>query len=84
MKIKIFVSVLIVAVVGIIFLLKSNDNGGSVMADTQKTNSNNTHETNSSLGLILLSIFENESLKLKPIPYSNIKNGMPITSIAII
>ncbi len=40
MKIRIFVSVLIVAVVGTIFLLKSNDNGGSVMADTQKINSN--------------------------------------------
>lgn len=40
MKIRIFVSVLIVAVVGTIFLLKSNDNGGSVMAYTQKTNSN--------------------------------------------
>ena len=40
MKIRIFVSVLIVAVVGTIFLLKSNDNGGSVMADKQKTNSN--------------------------------------------
>ena len=40
MKIRIFVSVLIVAVVGTIFLLKSNNNGGSVMADTQKTNSN--------------------------------------------
>ena len=40
MKIRIFVSVLIVAVVGTIFLLKSNDNGGSVVAYTQKTNSN--------------------------------------------
>ncbi len=35
MKLKIFVSVLIVAVVGTIFLLKSNDNGGNVMAEAQ-------------------------------------------------
>ena len=35
MKLKIFVSVLIVAVVGTIFLLKSNDNGGKVMAETK-------------------------------------------------
>lgn len=35
MKLKIFVSVLIVAVIGTIFLLKSNDNGGNVMAETQ-------------------------------------------------
>ena len=35
MKLKIFVSVLIVAVVGTIFLLKSNDNGGNVMAQVQ-------------------------------------------------
>ena len=35
MKLKIFVSVLIVAVVGTIFLLKSNNDGGNVMADTQ-------------------------------------------------
>ena len=39
MKLKIFVSVLIVAVVGTIFLLKSNDNGGNVMAEAQKINS---------------------------------------------
>ena len=35
MKLKIFVSVLIVAIVGTIFLLKSNNDGGNVMADTQ-------------------------------------------------
>ena len=35
MKLKIFVSVLIVAIVGTIFLLKSNDNGGNVMAEAQ-------------------------------------------------
>ena len=42
MKLKIFVSVLIVAVIGTIFLLKSNDNGGNVMAQaqTQTTNGN--------------------------------------------
>ena len=44
MKLKIFVSVLIVAIVGTIFLLKSNNDGGNVMAQaqtqTQKTNSN--------------------------------------------
>ena len=40
MKLKIFVSVAIVAVVGAIFLLKSNDNGGNVMAEAQKTKSN--------------------------------------------
>ena len=40
MKLKIFVSVLIAAVVGTIFLLKSNNDGGNVMADTQKTNTN--------------------------------------------
>ena len=40
MKLKIFVSVLIVAVIGTIFLLKSNNDGGNVMAEaqTQKTN----------------------------------------------
>ena len=35
MKLKIFVSVLIVAVVGAIFLLKSNNDGGNVMAQAQ-------------------------------------------------
>ena len=35
MKLKIFVSVLIVAVVGAIFLLKSNNDGGKVMAQAQ-------------------------------------------------
>lgn len=35
MKLKIFVSVLIVAVVGTIFLLKSNNNGGNLMAEAQ-------------------------------------------------
>ena len=38
MKLKIFVSVLIVVVVGTIFLLKSNDNGGNVMAQVQTKN----------------------------------------------
>jgi flavodoxin len=39
MKLRFFVSVLIVAVVGTIFLLNSNDNGGNVMAEEQpKTN----------------------------------------------
>ena len=35
MKLKIFVSVLIVAVIGTIFLLKSNNDGGNVMAEAQ-------------------------------------------------
>ena len=35
MKLKIFLSVVIIAVVGTIFLLKSNNDGGNVMADTQ-------------------------------------------------
>ena len=35
MKLKIFVSVLIVAIVGTIFLLKSNNDGGNVMAQAQ-------------------------------------------------
>jgi len=35
MKLKIFVSVLIVAVVGTIFSLKSNNDGGNVMAETK-------------------------------------------------
>ena len=35
MKLKILVSALIIAVVGTIFLLKSNDNGGNVMAEAQ-------------------------------------------------
>ena len=38
MKLKIFVPVLILAIVGTIFLLKSNNNGGNVMAETQTKN----------------------------------------------
>lgn len=38
MKLRFFVSVLIVAVVGTIFLLNSNDNGGNVMAEVQTKN----------------------------------------------
>ena len=34
MNLKIFISVLIVVFVGTIFLLRSNDNGGNVMAET--------------------------------------------------
>ena len=40
------------------------------------------HATNSNLGLIDLKISENDRLNENPIPYSRIKNGIPMIAIA--
>ena len=48
-----------------------------------KTSKTNIHAIISNSGRILCIKFEKLFLKLKPNPYSKIKNGIPITEIAI-